>query len=70
MSLAGESEDGGLTVTVRFQLQDERTARDLAAGLIERAHELANLPRNECDVDCDVQWTPPGVMAPDRHSDL
>lgn len=60
----------GLTVTVRFHLQDERAARELAAGVIERAHELANMPASECDVDCDVQWTPPDVTAPDRHPDL
>jgi hypothetical protein len=60
----------GLTVTVRFQLEDERAARELAAGVIARAHELANLPQNECDVDCDVQWTPPEVAAPDRPCDL
>jgi hypothetical protein len=62
--------DPGLTVTVRFQLQDERAARELAAGLIERAQELANLPQSECDVDCEVQWTPPAIAAPDHHPDL
>ncbi|HEX5308225.1 MAG TPA: hypothetical protein VFW38_04020 [Solirubrobacteraceae bacterium] len=60
----------GLTLTVRFHLEDERAARELAAEMIERAHELANTPDSECDVDCDVQWAPPEVTAPDRHSDL
>jgi hypothetical protein len=59
-----------LTVTVRFRLQDERTARELATAVIERAHELANMAQSECDVDCDVQWTPPEVTAPDRDPDL
>lgn len=70
MSTPGGADGTGLTVTVRFQLEDEHAARELAAGLIERAHELANMPQSECDVDCDVQWTPPDAMAPDRHPDL
>jgi hypothetical protein len=52
-------EEPGLAVTVRFQLADERTARELAAALIDRAHELANLPERECDLDVQVRWTPP-----------
>jgi hypothetical protein len=48
----------GLTVQVRFQLADESAARELAARLIDRAHELANRPECECDLDVDVQWVP------------
>jgi hypothetical protein len=69
----------GLTVRVRFKLAGESAARELAARLIERAHELANLPESECDVDVDVEWlAPPQPLhglspsspAPDSHSDL
>lgn len=46
----------GLTVRVRFRLEDEDAARRLSAQLIDRAHELANLPECECDLDVDVEW--------------
>jgi len=64
--------DPGLTVTVRFQLQDEAAARRLSAQLIDRAHELANLPECECDLDVDVEWIPATTAtapAPELHSD-
>lgn len=56
----------GLTVTVRFRMQDERAARELAAAVIERAHELANLPERECDVDVDVEWNAASAPAADH----
>ncbi len=45
------------TVTVRatFSLGDERHAQKIAAGMIDRAHEIANLPDCECDVDVSVE---------------
>ncbi|MGH2834743.1 MAG: hypothetical protein ACRDK4_14770 [Solirubrobacteraceae bacterium] len=73
------SHEPGLTVRVRFKLADEPAARELAAKVIERAHELANLPESECDVDVDVEWIGPPEQphglssshpAPDPHSDL
>jgi hypothetical protein len=73
------SSEPGLTLRVRFKLAEEPAARELAAKLIERAHELANLPESECDVDIDVEWIGPperlhGLLssrpAPDSHSDL
>jgi hypothetical protein len=73
------SSEPGLTLRVRFKLAEEPAARELAAKLIERAHELANLPESECDVDVDVEWIgPPEQLrglspfgpAPDPHSDL
>jgi len=61
---AGSTEPG-LAVRLRFKLADERAARQLAARVIDRAHELANLPECECDLDVEVQWTPvPGAPAP------
>lgn len=63
MQPAGSPEPG-LSVRVRFALADERGARALAARLIDRAHELANLPESECDVDVEVQWTAPASAAP------
>lgn len=73
------SAEPGLTVRVRFKLGEEIAARRLAAKLIERVHELANLPESECDVDVDVEWNAsegsataysPVTPAPDPQSDL
>jgi hypothetical protein len=47
-----------LRVQLRLRTADERAARELAARLIDRAHELANTPECECDLDVDVQWSP------------
>jgi hypothetical protein len=78
LSQSGSSEPG-LTVRVRFKVTEEPAARGLAAKLIERAQELANLPESECDVDVDVEWiAPPEQLhglspsgpAPDHRSDL
>ena len=33
----------------------------LAAEMIDRAHELANRPECECDVDVSVQCAPPAA---------
>jgi hypothetical protein len=44
-----------LSVRAVFRLVDERHAQQVAAGMIDRAHEIANLPECECDVDVSVE---------------
>ncbi|HXP99409.1 MAG TPA: hypothetical protein VN845_05005 [Solirubrobacteraceae bacterium] len=44
-----------LTVRAAFSLNDERHAQEIAADMIDRAHEIANLPDCECDVDVSVE---------------
>ena len=44
-----------LHVSAVFHGLDERQAQRIAAELIGRAHELANLPECECDVDVNVR---------------
>jgi hypothetical protein len=44
-----------LIVRAAFSLGDERHAQEIAAGMIDRAHEIANLPDCECDVDVSVE---------------
>jgi hypothetical protein len=44
-----------LTVQAVFHGLHERRAQTIAADLIDRAHELANEPGGECDVDVNVQ---------------
>ena len=51
------------TVEVRAVFQDveAQSAQMLAAEMIARAHELANRPDCECDVDVSVQCAPPAA---------
>ncbi|HEX3693351.1 MAG TPA: hypothetical protein VHU13_08405 [Solirubrobacteraceae bacterium] len=51
-----------LRVQLRLRTADEPAARELAARLIDRAHELANTPECECDLDVDVEWDPVGTQ--------
>jgi hypothetical protein len=46
-----------LRVEIVFDGIDERQAQAVAAQMIGRAHELANLPESECDVDVSVEET-------------
>lgn len=47
----------GMTLRVQsvFRGLDELQAQTIAAELIARAHELANQPESECDVDVSVE---------------
>ena len=45
-----------LRVQTIFRVSDERHGQIVAAKLIDRAHEIANLPECECDVDVSVEW--------------
>jgi len=56
---ASVGETGGLRVQVVFHDLDERSAQAISAELIARAHELANTPEWECDVDVSVEALPP-----------
>jgi hypothetical protein len=44
-----------LRVEAVFHGVEERHAQTIAAELIDRAHELANLPDRQCDVDVSVE---------------
>jgi hypothetical protein len=45
-------------IRVSFHAADERQAQTVAAKLIDSAHEIANLPECECDVDVSVETSP------------
>ncbi len=51
--------EGLLRVETVFHLADESQRQAVAAKLIDRAHELANSPECECDVDVSVEWVRP-----------
>jgi hypothetical protein len=48
-----------LTVQAVFRDVEGRHVQTLAAEMIARAHELANQPECECDVDVSVQSAAP-----------
>jgi hypothetical protein len=50
---------GVLRVEAVFHDVAAEQADTIAAELIARAHELANLPEYGCDVDVNVQVSPP-----------
>jgi hypothetical protein len=50
-----------IRVQVVFHVTDDRQAQTVAAKMVDRAHEIANLPECECDVDVSIERT---------HSDL
>ena len=54
---------GALRVQALFKVSEEQAAQAVAAKMIDRAHEIANLPDCECDVDVSVEWAPPGGPA-------
>jgi hypothetical protein len=45
-------------VHVTFHAADEPHAQAVVAKLIDSAHEIANLPECECDVDVSVETSP------------
>ena len=49
-----------LRVQTTFHVADEAQGQAVAAKLIDRAHELANSPECECDVDVSVEWVAAG----------
>ena len=53
------STPGVLRVEAVFHDVAAEQADTIAAELIARAHELANLPECACDVDVNVQQSPP-----------
>jgi hypothetical protein len=51
-----------LRVEAVFRELAEHQLETVAAAMIERAHELANRPECECDVDVSVQRGSPGSL--------
>ena len=52
-----------LRVETIFRVTDELHGQAVAAKLIDRVHEIANLPECECDVDVSVEWVRPEDLA-------
>ena len=52
------AEAHSVDIRVSFHAADEHKAQAVAAKLIDSAHEIANLPECECDVDVSVESSP------------
>jgi hypothetical protein len=52
-----------LRVQVVFHTTDDRKAQSVAARMIDSAHQIANLPECECDVDVSVERLQPGGVS-------
>ncbi|MGA9876191.1 MAG: hypothetical protein WBQ21_10310 [Solirubrobacteraceae bacterium] len=54
-----------LCVQVVFHIDDGQKAQSAAARMIDSAHQIANLPECECDVDVSVELVQPdGARSP------
>jgi hypothetical protein len=58
---SGETQSAtrALRVQAVFRVTGDQQAQQVAARMIDRAHEIANLPECECDVDVSVELTQP-----------
>jgi hypothetical protein len=54
-----QSATRALRVQAVFRVADDQQAQQIAARMIDRAHEVANLPECECDVDVSVELVRP-----------
>jgi hypothetical protein len=55
LSSGPAQETQAVRVQVVFHVTGERQAQAVAAKMIDRAHEIANLPECECDLDVSVE---------------
>jgi hypothetical protein len=44
-----------VSVQVVFHVSSDEQAQAVASKMVDRAHEIANLPECECDVDVSVE---------------
>jgi hypothetical protein len=66
--MSGGEDSEALVVEVVFHVSDERHGHEVAARMIDRAHEIANLPECECDLDVNVRWRSSSSHPPAQQS--
>lgn len=68
MSEAPATKRDGMQPAVRvqavFHVSSEAQAQTVAARMVDRAHEIANLPECECDVDVSIEHESPPSAPP------
>ncbi len=62
---AGEMKGPPRAVRVQavFHVTDDQQGQAVAAKMVDRAHEIANLPECECDVDVSIERAQPDAAA-------
>lgn len=53
-----------IRVEAVFHVAEESLGREVAQRMVDRAHEIANLPECECDLDVTVTWESPAPSVP------
>jgi hypothetical protein len=51
----GDGAHPAVRVQAVFHVSSEAQAQTVAARMVDRAHEIANLPECECDVDVSIE---------------
>jgi hypothetical protein len=59
---SGDSTHPAVRVQAIFHVSSEAQAQTVAARMVDRAHEIANLPECECDVDVTIERTGPDAI--------
>lgn len=54
----GDGTHPAVRVLAVFHVSSDEQAQTVAARMVDRAHEIANLPECECDVDVSIEREP------------
>jgi hypothetical protein len=65
----GGERSPAVRVEAVFHVRDDHQAQAVAAKMVDRAHEIANLPECECDVDVSIDRAAPRAEAIGPRSD-
>ena len=60
----GEGAHPAVRVQAVFYVSNEAQGQTVAAMMVDRAHEIANLPECECDVDVSIERESPRSAPP------
>ena len=57
-SSAGSGAPRAVRVLAVFHVSSDEQAQAVASRMVDRAHEIANLPECECDLDVSIERAP------------
>jgi hypothetical protein len=64
LATGGDGAHPAVRVQAVFHVSSEAQAQTVAARMVDRAHEIANLPECECDVDVSIERESPRSAPP------
>lgn len=59
LATGGNGAHSAVLVQAVFHVSSDAQAQIVAARMVDRAHEIANLPECECDVDVSIERESP-----------